>query len=160
VVPVSDLYAEPVCQEGISTGSINEKARFPDEGAAGRISAGHFNITASVKLDCGSPDTLMDADASALSVLKKYVVELRSLHLERSRWSRVECIAELYRHMPVVAWKGEVRPPLDDANADDFFHNPKLIEDRQIAGQQRFSDMETGMRVFLKKRHPPTFASE
>src|SRR5262249_30273797 len=88
------------------------------------------------------------------------VVELGALHLKCSRRLGIECVGELDSYMPAVVRKGEVGTTLNDPDAGDVLHYAELIEDRQVAGQQRFSNMEARMDVLLDEDYVPTFAFE
>jgi len=134
MMPVSDLYAESVSQERVSTGCIYEKPRSPDKGGSRRITASDFDTAICAKFNARGPRPLAHINACSLGILQEYVVELGALHLKCSRRLGIKCVRELNRYMPAVARKTEVSSSLDDPDAGDFLHNPKLIKDRQIAG--------------------------
>jgi hypothetical protein len=134
MMSISDLYAEPVGQERVSTGCIYEKPRLPGEVGSRRITTSDFDAAICAKLNGCGPHPLVHRDACSLGILEEYLVELGALHLKCSWRLGIKCVRELNRYMPAVARKTEVSTSLNDPDARDFVHNPKLIKDRQIAG--------------------------
>ena len=80
---------------------------------------------------------------------EKDLVELRAAHLVGKRHRRVERLGELERRALVVPRRHELGAPLRHADRLDLRAHAQAVEQRHVRGQQRFADVEAGMRSLL-----------
>lgn len=159
VLVVLALDLELVAKQGIAATGIDEIACADgDRAAIGSACRGVHRIDAG-NLDAFDLDLLARIDPAFARMIEQHLVELLALDLE-CVWRRVaKCSTEM-EGLVVALLAGKIGAVLGYAQCANLLQHAEFLEDRQVARQQGFADVEARMAILFQLQYAPAVCGQ
>jgi hypothetical protein len=159
VVRVLLLALQLAGQDRVAAAGIDDEARAPCAAGAfveQRLDRG----TRSVEIDLAHLRAFDRQRAGLGGIAKQQFVELGTANLPGRVLGGVPAFGEVDVAAVVEVRRHELDAELRHADLLDLLAHAELVEQLDIAGQQRFADVESRVMVLLEQNHVPSFARQ
>ena len=143
-------------EKSVSPGGIEQKAGFPLVDRSRFVTCLYPELPSAVALHRGNTHPFARVNAELPAVLEKHMVKLRSTNFESVR----RAVSKRFTKVKGLMWSatvanGEIGTQLGYTDSFHTIQHAESLENGQIHGQQRLTDVKSRVAVFFEQSDVP-----